>query len=266
MPGFLAGTCMPELSTCQSAHCDPPSASLFPSCLAGCAARLPQLFGELPPRLRLKLAAQQLRPVLKELHFFPASMASKQIAACCLLLAGFAQPLSLNPGQSLEAAPAAGGGTNGGSGSVCGSDDGSSGESLHAPTGSLYILCTGEILLLCFLVCDQARLAEPACISLYVRVWCCTGTPMRSPGALPALPAMLCRALGSGYSCQQWQQLRRAAAQPCSPGLNRPACSSGRPASCRPEHPKPARVAARSSGSHTLSPMAPGQRPAVCSA
>lgn len=110
--------------------------------------RLPQLFAELPPPLRHMLAAQQLRPVLHDLRFFPAAMRSKDVAACCHLLGAFAQPLSLVPGEPLEARPeaGAGGGSGSGNGSSGGGGADNSSDCKPQPAGasSLYILSTGE--------------------------------------------------------------------------------------------------------------------------
>lgn len=88
--------------------------SLLTPAPAGGSAPLPQLFGELPLALRHRLAVQQLRPVLDELHVFPAAMPARAAAACCKLLAAAAHPLVLAPGHPLEAPAAPGGGAGGG--------------------------------------------------------------------------------------------------------------------------------------------------------
>ncbi len=161
---------------------------------AGFAVRLPQLYGDLPPALRHKLAAQQLRPVLRELHFFPARMRSKEAAPCCHLLAAFAQPLSLGPGQPLEGESAEGGGGgtaggdsgNGGSTGGSGSGDGRgssercTADRTPAASNAMYILCTGERFLcrfLCMLFVESILMCPGAVQAALVDLCPCPGPP-----------------------------------------------------------------------------------------
>lgn len=183
--------------SCYSANA-PPAWLHPPLALAGFVARLPQLYGDLPPALRHKLAAQQLRPVLRGLHFFPASMRSKEAAACCHVLAAFAHPLSLSPGQSLDGESAeggggsTGGGGNGGGSSSGGSTGGSGGGNGAGGSGgctvdrppaaskAMYILCTGERFLgrvLCMLFVESLLSCPGAAGAALVDLRPCPGPP-----------------------------------------------------------------------------------------
>ncbi|KAI7838739.1 hypothetical protein COHA_007535 [Chlorella ohadii] len=165
----------------------------------GFVARLPQLYGDLPPALRHKLAAQQLRPVLRGLHFFPASMRSKEAAACCHVLAAFAHPLSLSPGQSLDGESAeggggsTGGGGNGGGSSSGGSTGGSGGGNGAGGSGgctvdrppaaskAMYILCTGRLVAECPTGSGDSgvQLPSPAVLGL-VQLLAAAGGPLQA--------------------------------------------------------------------------------------
>lgn len=92
-----------------------------------------ELFRELPDDLRDRMMAQNARPLLEEVGFFPPGMHHKQMREGCALVGSAASPTVLLTGQPLAAA----------SPEVEGAGDGAAAAAAGAPC--LFLLIEGRL-------------------------------------------------------------------------------------------------------------------------